>query len=53
MRVGAINLEPWRARSLLASGLLEMDEGGWYSTTRKGAKFVSEYRELVKTLQNM
>jgi predicted transcriptional regulator len=39
--------------SLLASGLLELDEGGRYSTTRKGVKFVSEYRELVKPLQNM
>jgi predicted transcriptional regulator len=39
--------------TLMASGLLELDVSGRYLTTKKGVKFVNEYRELVKPLQNM
>ena len=38
---------------LMASELLELDGSGRYLTTKKGVKFVNEYRELVKPLQNM
>lgn len=38
-------------RSLVSSGLLLVDEGGRYSTTARGMRFVEEYRELVKPLK--
>ena len=39
--------------SLVSGGFLEVDDGGRYSTTMRGAKFVEEYRELIKPLQKM
>jgi predicted transcriptional regulator len=39
--------------TLVGSGLLEVVNGARYTTTMKGEKFVHEYRELVKPLQNV
>jgi predicted transcriptional regulator len=37
--------------TLVNNGFLEID-GKRYSTTERGVKFVEEYRELMKPLQN-
>ena len=38
--------------TLVNNGFLEVD-GKRYSTTERGVKFVEEYRELMKPLQNV
>ena len=38
---------------LIESGLLAVDARGRYETTGKGAKFVNEYKSLMKPLKNM
>jgi predicted transcriptional regulator len=38
--------------TLVNGGFLEVD-GKRYSTTERGVKFVEEYRELMKPLQNV
>jgi predicted transcriptional regulator len=36
-------------KNLIDNGLLAFDERGRYVTTRKGVKFVEDYRTLVKS----
>jgi predicted transcriptional regulator len=38
---------------LIEGGLLAVDARGRYETTGKGAKFVNEYKSLMKPLKNM
>ena len=37
--------------TLISGGLLAIDEKGCFKTTKKGAKFVKDYQNLMKPIQ--